>query len=105
MPTIKRIITAATANALSTLRFSNPKAPSAVSLWASSPTAGEDLSFGVDDLLICEAAEVNLEVANQTVDSGRDQILFREPAPPGQYVLDVPAVAADLSFMIVQELA
>lgn len=104
MPTIKRIITAATANALSTLRFSNPKSPAAVSLWASSPTAGEDLTFGVDDILLCEAAEINLEGANQTVDTSRDQILFREPAPPGQYVLNVPAVAADVSFLIVQEL-
>lgn len=104
MPAIKRVLTAATSNALSTLRFSNPKRPSAVSLWASSPTAGENITFGVDDLVLAEAAEVNLETANQVVDTSRDQILFREPAPPGQFVLDVPAVAADLSFLLNIEL-
>jgi hypothetical protein len=104
VPAIKRVITAATANALSTLRFSNPKRPSAVSLWASSVTAGEDLTFGVDDLILCEAAEINLESANQVIDTSRDQILFREPCPPGQYVLNVPAVATDMSFLLVQEL-
>jgi len=103
MPTIKRILTAATANALATLRFSNPKGVTAVSLWASTPTAGESLSFGVDDLTLVEDAEVNLETANQVVDVARDQILFREPAPPGQYVLNVPTIAVDLSFMIVRE--
>ncbi len=104
MPVIKRLIAAPTANALSTLRFSNPKRGALVSLFASSPTAGEDLTFGVDDVIVVEAAEVNLEVANQTIDTNRDQILFREPVPPGQYVLNVPAVAADFSFLINQEL-
>ena len=104
MPTVKRKISAATSNAVSTLRFMNPKSPAAVSIWASSATAGEDLTFGVDDILLTEAAEINLEEANQVINTHRDQILFREPCPPGQYVLAIPAVAADLSFLIVQEL-
>ncbi len=105
MPSIKRLVAAASANVLATLRFTNPSGPSAVSLWASSATAGEDLTYGVDDILLVEAAEINLEVRNQTVDVASDQILFREPAPAGQHVLSIPVIAADVSFLLVIELA
>ena len=103
MPSIKRTLTAADPNALSNLRFSNPKRPAAISLWASSVTAGEDLTFGVDEMVIGEALEINLEIANQVVDTGRDQLLFREPVPPGQYILDIPVVATDMTYLMVQE--
>ena len=100
MPAIKRQITAATENALTNLRFTRPKRPTLVSLWASSATAGEDLSFSVDDLVVADSCEINLEAANQVIDVQRDQILFREPCPAGEYVLAVPAVAADMSYQL-----
>lgn len=105
MPVIKRKVTAASANVLSTLRFSNPSRPSAVSLWASTATASETLTFGGGvDKIYTEDAAINLESANEVVDTSRDQILFREPVVAGQYVLNVPTVAADMSFLLNSEL-
>ena len=103
-PVIKRTVTADNANVLSTLRFSNPRSPAAVSLWASAAAAGGSLSFGVDSELVVETAAVNLESADRVVDTTRDQILFREPVPPGQYVLDVTLGGADMTYLLVQEL-
>jgi len=100
MPVIKRKVTAASANVVNGLRFSKQKRPFAASLWASTPTAGEALTFGVDDLIITEDAPMNLEIANEVVDTARDQILFREPCPSGEIVLGIPTVAADCSYLL-----
>ena len=105
MPVIKRTVTAASSNLLSTLRFTNPASPAAVSLWASAAAAGNALSFGVDSELVMEAGVVNLEIADRVVDTNRDQMLFREPVPAGQYVLDLPTLTgADVTYLLVQEL-
>lgn len=103
MPIIKRKVSAATENALQQLRFTNLGRAALVSLWASTATVSEVLSFGVGDLLVAESVAMNLEVANEVVDTNRDQLLFREPVGAGQLVLSVPAVAADMSFLLVIE--
>ena len=101
MPSIKRQTTTS-ANAIANLRFTNPKSPTAVSIWATGATAGDTMTFGVDDLILVEDARINLESANEVVDTTRDQILFREPCPPGQYVLSATGTA-DMNFLLVQE--
>lgn len=105
MPAIRRQIAAATENALTGLRFSRPRRPTLVSLWASTATADETCTFGVDDLILLETAAVNIEIAADIVDVARDQLLFREPCPPGEYVLAVPAVTAEFQFLLNQEVA
>lgn len=103
MPVIKRKVSAASENVLTDRRFANLKGPALVSLWATTATAGEVLSFGVGDLLVAEACAINLEVANEVVDTNRDQILWREPVASGQLTLAVPAVAADMSYILLIE--
>lgn len=104
MPVIGRQVTAANANVLANLRFTNNSRPAAVSGWFSSATAGESFSFGVGDVLVAEDVEMNLESANQVVDTSRDQRLFQELIPPGQMVLSIPAVATDSSYLLNIEL-
>lgn len=102
MPVIgPRTITAATDDALQGLKFKVQGSPALVSLFASSATAGETIEFSVGSREIAEFQQVNLEAANQVIDTDRDQILFQERVPPGEYYLRVPTVAADLTFMLV----
>lgn len=101
MPSIKRTIVAATQDALANLKFATQSEPALVSLFASSPTAGEDLSFSVGSNEFTSQAEINLEVLNQVVDTERDGILIQEQVPAGQYFLSVPVVAADVSFLLI----
>jgi len=101
MPVIRRVITAATEDALSTLKFKTQSLAALVSLFMSSATAGEDASFSVDSQEFAQAAEVNLEIANQVIDMERDAILFNEEVPAGEYFLRIPVVAVDMSFALV----
>lgn len=103
MPTIRRVIAAATENALTNLRFTRPNRPTLVSLYLAGATAKETASFGVDDVILMESAFVNVEVSADVIDAQRDQVLFREPCPAGEYVLAYPTVAAEQQFMLVQE--
>lgn len=101
MPIIRRVIVAASEDALTTLKFKTQSLPALVSLFASSATAGEDLSFSVDSQEFALAAEINLESGNQIIDMERDAILFNERVPAGEYFLRVPVVAVDMSFALV----
>jgi len=101
MPAIKRVITAATQDALANLKFATQSTPALVSLFASSATAGEDLSFSVDSNEFISQGEINLEIANEVVDTERDGILVQEQVPAGQYFLRVPVVAATVQFLLV----
>lgn len=103
MPVIRRTIAAASENAVQGLRFSNMDRASLISVYASTPTEGEKISVGVNDLNVLESGVVNVESASTVVDVQRDQVLFREPVGAGQLVVAVPAVAADFTFMVVIE--
>jgi hypothetical protein len=103
MPTIKRLVAAPTEDALLGLKFKTQESPALVTLAASSPTAGEDISFSVGSTEFLVAGEMNLEIANQTIDLARDTILFQEPVPAGEYFIRIPAVAADASFLLIIE--
>lgn len=103
MPTIARLVAAATQDALSGLKFKTQGLPALVTLAASSATPGEDLSFSVGSQEFASQAEINLEAANQVVDMQRDILLDREAVPPGEYFLSVPVVAADMSFVLIIE--
>lgn len=103
MPTIKRKVSAATDDALNGLKFKTQGSPALVSLYASSATAGESLTFSVGSNSFVESAPMNLEIANEVVDPYRDGILVQEAVPAGEYFLSIPVVAADCSFMLVIE--
>jgi len=103
MPAIRRVVAAASDDVLLGLKFKTQGSPALVTLIASSATAGEDLTFSVGSVVFLEAAEINLEVANQVIDADRDVLLIQEAVPPGEYFLRVPVVAADMSFLLIIE--
>jgi len=103
MPAIKRTIAAATQDALSNLKFSTQSTESLVTLFASSATAGEDLSYSVDSQEFIAQGEINLESGDRVVDNQRDGLLFEERVPAGQHFLSVPVVAGDMTFLLIIE--
>lgn len=101
MPSIKRTVAAVTANALQDLRFTQIPNIAVINLFATTATGGEILSFGAgEDAVIAEDLVVNLEVRSQTVVVPDDQLLFNEPVRGGQLRLSVPAVAADMTYLL-----
>lgn len=103
MPIIKRTISTAADDVLSGLKFKTQGQPALVSLYASSATAGESLSFSVGSRQFCADAAINLEAADRVVDTDRDMIMDQEAVPPGEYFLSVPTIAGDMTFLLVIE--
>lgn len=104
MPTIKRSGIAATGDALNGLKFKTWNVPTLVSLMASAAAVGGTLDYTVgSSAILTEAAEANLEAANQVVDAQRDIILLNEPAPPGEHFLNITALGTDTSFLLIIE--
>lgn len=103
MPTIRRLVAAPTEDALLGLKFKTQNAPALVTLAASTPTVTEEISFSVGSTEFLVAAQINLEIANQTVDLARDTLLYQEPVPAGEYFIRIPAVAADVSYILIIE--
>ena len=103
MPAIKQTITAATTDALNGLKFKVQKRPALVSLWASAAAAGETCSFSVGGQEYLVDAVINLESADRVIDTDRDQILFQERVPPGEYFLPMTSTGADTTYLLVIE--
>lgn len=104
MPSIKRSAIAATGDALNGLKFKTWNVPTLVSLAASAAAVGGALDYTVgSQAILVEAAQANLEVANQVVDAQRDIILLNEPAPPGEHFLNITALGTDTSFLLIIE--
>lgn len=103
MPSIKRTITAAVDDALLGLKFKTQAVPALVSLYASSSAAGESLSFSVGSQEFLNNGEINLEAADRVIDTDRDALLLQEPVPPGEYFINVPTVAGDMTFLLIIE--
>lgn len=102
MPAITRNIPATTNDALNGLNFNVQNVPALVSLWMAGVTEGNTVSFLVNSLSFLEDGEPNVEIATGTVDTSRDQILFREGVPAGQYRLPA-VVTTDSKFLLVIE--
>jgi hypothetical protein len=103
MPAIKRTATAATENALEGLKFSVLNSPALVSLYASSGTAGNALSFSIGDRDILVDAAINLEAGDRVVDTDRDALLVQEAVPAGKMYLNLPTPTTDITYLIVIE--
>lgn len=101
-PSIMRNIPATTEDALNGLQFKVQARPALVSLYASGATEGDTVSFNVDGRSFLNNAEVNVEAASGVVDIDRDQILFREAVPAGEYFLPA-TLTADVKFLLVIE--
>jgi len=104
MPAIKIIIPATTQDALNGLRFKVQSRPALVSLYASGATEGDLVSFSVDSQAFLVDGAVNVEAASGVVDTDRDQILFREPVPAGEYFLPATLTADVNALLVIEQL-
>lgn len=102
MPSIRLSnVAAATANALDGLQFQDIPSPGAlVSIYASTAVALGTISYSVGTERFLVAAEINIEIAVDAVDTQRDMVLDREPVPAGKQFLAVDGQVANLLVVI-----
>lgn len=102
MPSIMlKNVAAGTANALDGLQFQDIPSPGAlVSIYASTPTATGTISYSVGTERFLVAAEQNVEIVADGVDTNRDLILDREPVPAGKQFLAVDTQIANVLVVI-----
>ncbi len=102
MPAIAlKNVAAGTANALDGLQFQDIQEPGAlVSIFATTAAAGGTIDYRVGTESFLQAAEANIEVAADVVDTDRDQLLMREPVPAGKQFLSVNAQICNLLVLI-----
>ena len=103
MPSIRvNNVAAGTANALDGLQFQDiPEGGALVSIYASTPVATGTISYSVGTERFLVAAEENVEIVADGVDTARDMILDREPVPAGKQFLAVDGQVAN--FLVVIE--
>lgn len=102
MPSIRRSTSGTTQDALNGLRFKVQARPALVSLYAVGATEGDSLSFAVDSQEFMSNAQANVESASGVVDTDRDQLLFREPVPAGEYFLPL-TMTTNMQWLLVIE--
>ena len=102
MPSIMlKNVAAGTANALDGLQFQDIPEPGAlVTIYASTPTATGTISYSVGTERFLVAAEQNVEIVADGVDTNRDLILDREPVPAGKQFLAVDTQIANVLVVI-----
>lgn len=105
MPSIKRVNIGTSVNALDGLDFQDVPAGGAyLSLWASCVTATDVISVRIGQESILVNGSPNIEASADVVDNDRDQILFREPVPPGKLFVPITATTA-VNFLLALEYA
>jgi len=92
MPSIKIANQATAANALNGLKFAKLGRAALISLWLSAVTVTDTVSFSVGIREVLVLANPNIEISADVVDSGRDAVLFAEPAEAGAELF-MPVVA------------
>ena len=102
MPSILlKNVGAGTANALDGLQFQDVPEPGAiVTIYASTPTAGGTISYSVGTERFLVAAQSNIEISADVVDTQQDLILDREPVPAGKQFLAVDAQIGNVLVVI-----
>lgn len=103
MPVISLVVATAADDVLSGRKFKTLTSPSLITLAATTVTAAETLSFSVDSQEFASGARINVETTDRSVDIERDALLVQEVVPAGEMFLNVPAIAADMSFVLIIE--
>lgn len=86
MPSIRKRITATTANCLSTEKFRYIGGNGAiVNMWAAGVTNSDDVGLAINARDIIPAGtDINIEASADVIDTDRDQILYNEIVEPGE---------------------
>jgi len=90
-------------NVLDGLQFQDIPSPGAlVTIYGTTPTAGGTISYtvGVERFLV--AAQSNIEIAADVIDTDRDKILDREPVPGGKQFLTTETQIGNVLVVIEQ---
>jgi len=100
MPSIKVANQVTAANALNGLKFSKLAVPALISLWAAAVTVTDVVGLSVGDREVLNAANPNIEISADVVDTGRDQILFAEPAEGGEDLFMPVTATTAIGFLV-----
>jgi len=104
MPAIRVNNQASSANALQGLQFEELDGPALITLYASAVTATDTIGLSVSGEQLLVDATPNIEVSADTVDTARDAILVREPAPGGKLFMPVSATTAVNFLLVIEDL-
>lgn len=93
-------VAAVSGDAIATEEIRRVEAPSVVNFWASSATNGDTVGLSLNKTEIVPVGEINVEIAADVIDSGRDQVLFNSAVGIGQLRVPVGAVTTELQFLL-----
>lgn len=101
MPSIKVANQVTSANALTGLKFVKLAGPSLISLFVAAVTVTDTVGLSLGDREVLNAANPNLEISADVVDTGRDQILYAEPGAAGEEIFMPVTATTAVGFLIV----
>jgi len=103
MPVIKLLNVATTVNAVANLQFSTIGPLGALlTLFAAGVTVGDVISLTVGGKNLVDLGQPNIEISADVVDTDRDLLILREPAPPGDILMPITVTTA-MGFILIIE--
>ncbi len=101
MASRRLLVSAATADALSSEVIRTVRQPSIVNLWASAVTVTDEIGLSLDRTEIMAPGTANVSAAaSGMVDTDRDQLVFNHPVGPGELRIQVPTLTTSLIFLL-----
>lgn len=100
MASKRKVVTAATDDAIANDEIRRVEVPSIVNLWASCVTKGDKLSLFLNKVEIYPSDNVNIEASADVIDTDRDQLVFNALVGEGQLRAGVAAVTTELQFLL-----
>jgi len=100
MASKRKVVTAATDDAIAGDEIRRVEGPSIVNMWGSCVTKGDKLSLFLNKVEIYPSDNVNIEASADVIDTDRDQLVFNCFVGEGQLRCGVSAVTTELQFLL-----